>query len=184
MSDYRDYIKRPANLALASKLKVVIWVLTTVVLITVGLMRRVKFDVGVDMSFLPPVHAILNTVVTISLIAAVWMIKKQNVVAHKRWIGVAMLCSMLFLLGYVAYHFTTEETKYAGEGAMRGVYFFILITHIVFAGVSLPFILYTWMFGVTNQFQKHRKLARWVFPVWLYVAATGPICYLMLKPYY
>lgn len=184
MSEFQNYLKQPANEKLAASLKKAIWVLTTVVLITVGLMRRVKIDIGVDMSFLPPVHALLNSLVAISLVIAVVMIKKKNVIAHQRWINFAMLCSVLFLLCYVAYHFTTEETKYAGEGAMRGVYFFFLITHIVLAGVSLPFILYTWMYGATKQFQKHRKMAKWIFPIWLYVAVTGPICYFMLKPYY
>lgn len=184
MSEFQEYIKQPANKELAVTLKKVIWVLTTVVLITVGLMRRVKFDIGVELDFLPAVHALLNSLVAISLVMAVWMIKKKNVIAHKRWINFAMICSVLFLLGYVAYHFTTEETKYAGQGTMRYVYFFVLITHIVLAGVSLPFILFTWMFGVTNQFKKHRRLARYVFPIWLYVAITGPICYFMLKPYY
>lgn len=184
MSEFQEYVKRSTNENLSSKLKVVIWVLTAVVLGTVGLMRRVKIDVGVDMSFLPPVHALLNSVVAISLVLAVCMIKQKNVKAHKCWIGIAMLCSVLFLLCYVAYHFTTEETLYGGEGLMRGIYFFFLITHIVLAAISLPFILYTWMYGLTNQFAKHKKMAKWVFPVWFYVALTGPICYFMLKPYY
>ena len=182
MSDYSEYLKRPAK---AGKgIKIVIWLLTAAVLILVGLMRQYKFDVGIDFSFLPPVHALLNTLVAFCLIVAVMMIKKKNVKAHKAWIGLAMLCSVLFLLCYVAYHFTVEETLYTGQGAMRYVYFFFLITHIVLAGVSLPFILYTWMYGFTNQFEKHKKMARWVFPVWLYVAVTGPICYLLFKPYY
>ena len=184
MNDFGEYLKRPANLKLATLLKRVIWVLTAVVLILVGMMRRYKFDVGVDLSFLPPVHAVLNTIVALSLVMAVWQIKRKNVQAHQCWIGVAMLSSVLFLLCYVAYHFTTVETKFGGAGAIRGVYYFFLITHIVLAGVSLPFILYTWMFGFTDQFQKHKKMARWVFPVWLYVALTGPICYLLLRPYY
>ncbi len=184
MSEFNEYLKRPVNAKLAGSLKKVIWILTAVVLITVGLMRRVKFDIGVDMTFLPPIHALLNTLVAVSLIMAVWMIKKKNVTAHKRWISFAMLCSVLFLLGYVSYHFTTPETTYPKGEPLRGLYFFVLITHIVLAGISLPFILYTWMFGATNQFQKHRKLARWVFPIWLYVAITGPVCYFMLEPYY
>jgi len=188
MSDFQTYLQRKPNLKLGKTLKIVTWILTAAVLILVGLMRRPNLKIplpdGVSMAFLPPVHAALNTIVALSLIIAVWMIKKKNVNAHKLWIGIAMLCSVLFLLCYVAYHFTTTETLYAGQGTMRTVYFFFLITHIILAGISLPFILITWLYGFTNQFTKHKKMAKWVFPVWLYVAITGPICYFMLKPYY
>jgi putative membrane protein len=88
------------------------------------------------------------------------------------------------LLSYVVYHFTTEETRFGGVGTIRYVYFFILITHVILAAVILPFILFTFNRAITNQITKHKKLARWVFPIWLYVAITGPLCYFMLKPYY
>lgn len=200
MSDYSDYLKREPKYALAKKLKITSWILTGAVLVLVGLMRRpeLKFDLPVSMAFLPPVHAVLNSLVAIALIFAIIMIKKKNVKAHKAWISFAMICSVLFLLCYVAYHFTEQETIFgdtsgdhilsdeekAAAGSMRSVYLFVLISHIVLAGVSLPFILYTWLFGATNQFAKHKKLAKWVAPLWLYVAITGPICYFMLKPYY
>lgn len=188
MSDFKTYLQREPNLKLAKTLKNVTWILVAVVFILVGLMRRPDLKIplpdGVSMEFLPPIHALLNSIVALSLILAVWMIKKKNVKAHKMWISTAMLCSVLFLLCYVAYHFTTLETVYPKGEPMRGTYLFILITHIILAGISLPFILFTWLYGFTNQFSKHKKLARWVFPVWLYVAVTGPICYFMLKPYY
>ena len=188
MSSFQEYLQREPNIERGKKLKALTWVLTAAVLILVGLMRRPNLKIplpdGVSMGFLPPVHAALNTVVALSLILAVWMIKKQNIKAHKFWISVAMLSSVLFLLCYVAYHFTTVETRFGGEGAIRITYFFFLITHIVLAGISLPFILLTWLYGFTNQFKKHKKMAKWVFPVWLYVAITGPICYFMLQPYY
>jgi len=188
MSEFKTYLQRQPNIALGKKLKVATWILTTAVLILVGLMRQPNLKIplpdGVSMAFLPPVHAVLNSIVAISLIIAVWMITKQKVTAHKRWIGVAMFTSVLFLLCYVAYHFTTAETKFPEGEPYRGLYFFFLITHIILAGVSLPFILMTWLYGFTNQFKKHKKMAKWVFPVWLYVAITGPICYFMLKPYY
>jgi putative membrane protein len=95
-----------------------------------------------------------------------------------------MVCSALFLISYVLYHFTTPETRYGGQGTMRAIYFFFLITHVVLAAVTLPFILLTFTRAYTNQFERHKKMARWVFPLWLYVAVTGPICYLMLRPYY
>ncbi|HMU04464.1 MAG TPA: DUF420 domain-containing protein, partial [Saprospiraceae bacterium] len=144
----------------------------------------VKIDLGVDFSFLPPIHAVLNTLVTICLLAAIYFIKRKEVESHRKAIYGALLFSGLFLLCYVLYHFTTEETTYCKEGAIRSVYFFLLISHIIFAGLSLPFILLTFTRGFTFQVEKHRKMARWVFPIWLYVAITGPICYLMLKPCY
>ena len=188
MEDYKSYLQRTPNEALGKKLKVAAWILTAAVLVLVGLMRqpelRIPLPEGFSFSFLPPVHAIINTIVSIALVVALIGIKKKNIQLHVRAIGVAMAMSVLFLLCYVCYHFTTEEVRYGGEGAMRAVYFFFLVTHIVLAGVSLPLILFTWINGFTNQFAKHRKLARWVFPMWLYVAVTGPICYLLLKPYY
>lgn len=188
MSDFQTYLQRKPDLKLGKKLKTVTWILTAAILILVGLMRRPELMIplpeGVSMSFLPPIHALLNSIVALSLVIAVWMIKKKNVKAHKLWIGIAMFTSVLFLLCYVAYHFTTEETRFPVGEPMRGLYLFILITHIILAGISLPFILITWLYGFTNQFEKHKKMAKWVFPVWLYVAITGPICYFMLKPYY
>jgi putative membrane protein len=112
------------------------------------------------------------------------MIKRRNVEAHRRATTLAMACSVLFLIGYVAYHVTSDHTKFGGAGPIRYVYYFLLVTHIIFAAASLPFILYAWIYGVTNQFAKHRRLVKWVFPMWLYVALTGPICYLLLRPYY
>jgi len=172
------------NDQLARKLNIASIIISIAVLALVGVMRQVKIDLGVDFSFLPPIHAVLNTLVTICLLAAIYFIKRKEVESHRKAIYGALLFSGLFLLCYVLYHFTTEETTYCKEGAIRSVYFFLLISHIIFAGLSLPFILLTFTRGFTFQVEKHRKMARWVFPIWLYVAITGPICYLMLKPCY
>lgn len=172
------------NLPLAKKLYPIAWVLTVAVLALVGIMRRVKLDIGVELGFLPPVHAILNSTVAVLLVIALISVQFRNIKAHQRAITAAMVCSALFLLCYVAYHFTTPETKFAGEGPIRIVYFVLLISHIVLAAVSFPLILFTWIFGYTGQVARHRKFAKFTFPMWLYVAVTGPICYLMLRPYY
>jgi putative membrane protein len=126
----------------------------------------------------------LNAVTAVILLIAFWHIKNGRVEQHRKAIYLAMATSALFLLSYVLYHFTTPETKYGGEGTMRMIYFFLLITHVILAAVILPFVLFTFTRAYTNQFERHKKMARWVFPLWLYVAITGPICYLMLKPYY
>lgn len=172
------------NPGLEKKLNIISIVVSIVVLILVGVMRQVKINLGIDFSFLPPVHALLNTGAAISLVIAYNHIRKKNIEAHKTAIFAAMTFSALFLVCYVLYHFTTEETRYCGEGALRGVYFFFLISHIVLAAISLPFILITFSRGISYQFEKHRKMARFVFPVWLYVAVTGPVCYLLLYPCY
>ena len=200
MSDLQIYLKRDANLALSKKLTVLVWIVTAAVLFLVGLMRQVKIPLpeGMSFHFLPPLHAFLNCIAAISLVMAIISIKKGNVRIHQKWIYSAMSCSLLFLLSYVAYHFTSDETKFGdlnkdgmvspeeieNAGFMRIFYLTILITHIFLAAVSLPFILLTFVYGFTNQFNKHRKLARRVFPIWLYVAVTGPVVYFLLMPYY
>ena len=161
------------------------YVVSVVVLALVVMMRRVKLDVGIDFGFLPPFHASLNSVTAILLILAYYQIRyRKNVEAHRKLMYTAIGTSVLFLLSYVVYHFTTPETRFGGEGAIRIVYFILLITHIILAAVSFPFILFTFIRAYTGQFDRHRKMARWVYPIWLYVAITGPICYLMLQPYY
>jgi putative membrane protein len=189
MSDERkEWLSRPPQDVLSRKLSLIAWILTGAVLVLVGLMRRPELRIplpdGWSFAFLPPVHAALNTGVSLALVIALVAVKQGKIGLHRNAIYAAMGLSVAFLLCYVAYHFTTEETKFGGTGAIRGVYFFLLISHIVLAGVSLPCILLTFIAGFTHRFAAHRRLAKWVFPLWLYVAVTGPICYLMLKPYY
>lgn len=174
------------NLKLAKKLNIGAGIFTVVVLLLVGMMRRPEFKIATDMdfSFLPPIHATLNAFAAIALMFAYYFIKNKRVEAHRKCIYTALGLSALFLLSYVVYHFTTEETTYCFEGFSRKIYFFFLITHVVLAGLMLPFILLTFIRAYTGQFEKHRKMARWVFPFWLYVTITGPVCYLMLRPCY
>jgi putative membrane protein len=200
VSELESHRKRDANLVLARKLKVAVWIVTAAVLALVGMMRRVKIDLpaGVNFDFLPPLHALLNSGAALALVLAIIAIKGGHVLRHQRWIYLAMGCSLFFLLSYVTYHFTTPETKFgdldgdgilspaelAEAGTMRVVYLLILLSHIALAALSLPFILLTFVYGFTNQLAKHRRLARKVFPVWLYVAVTGPVVYLLLRPFY
>lgn len=173
------------NVELGNKLERWAYVISIAVLALVGVMRRTKLDVGMDFSFLPPFHAIFNTIVAIALVFALVFAKRGAIKKHAMSINIAMLFSFLFLLSYVTYHFTTDETTYCDAGLVpSGVYFFFLITHIILAGVSLPFILLTFIRGYTGQVTRHRKMAKYVWPVWFYVAVTGPICYLMLQPCY
>ena len=201
MSNERtEWLARPPREELSKKLGIAAWVLTAAVLGLVGLMRQVKIPLpdGVSLSFLPPFHAAVNGAAAVVLVIAFVAVMKGRIALHRRMIMTAMVLSVLFLLSYVAYHFTSSEVKFgdvngdgtvnAAEltrvGSMRTVYLLLLVSHIVLAAVSLPFILFTFIAGWTNRFAAHRRLARWVFPLWLYVAVTGPVCYWMLRPYY
>ncbi len=201
MSDERKaWLSRPPREELAKKLGIAAWVLTAAILGLVGLMRQVKIALpeGVSLSFLPPFHAAVNAAAAVVLVIALIAVLKGRIALHRRMILTAMVLSVLFLLSYVAYHFTSNEVKFgdlnldgvvdpaerASVGGMRTVYLLLLASHIILAAVSLPFILFTFIAGWTNRFAAHKRLARWVFPLWLYVAVTGPVCYLMLRPYY
>ena len=171
----------------ASCLRCWAWIVSGLVWgIVVGLRYiQIPLPEGVSLTFLPALHAILNTLCAIFLIVAyVAIAKYRNKLVHKRFITTALICSLLFLLSYVTYHSTTPPIIYEGQGLSRTIYYSLLISHIISAGLSLPFILLTWVAGFTNDLTRHKNLAVWVFPVWLYVAVSGPICYLMLKPYY
>lgn len=188
------------NLVLEKQLNIAAWIATGAVLLLVGLMRRVKIDLpaGWDFSFLPPFHATLNALTAVVLIAALYFVKQKKIELHRRAIYVAMGLSVLFLLSYVAYHFTSPATIFgdsnhdgvlsteelAAIGSTRTFYLVLLLSHIALAALTLPFILFTFIRAYTNQIERHRKMAKWVFPLWLYVAITGPICYIMLIPYY
>lgn len=174
------------NETLRKRLDIIAYILSVAVLLLVGLMRRpeFKFNAPIDFSFLPPLHASFNVLVAFCLVAALYFIKQKNITAHRNAIFGAMFFSALFLLSYVLYHFTTEETKYCFQGFSRTVYFIILISHIILAGISLPFILLTFSRGISFTVAKHRRLARWVYPIWLYVAISGPVSYVMLRPCY
>ncbi len=166
------------------KLNRIAYVLSAVVLLLVVMMRKYKIPTDIDFSFLPPIHAGINFLCFIALLFALWFIKKRDVVNHRRMIYVALGLSALFLLSYVTYHFTTEETRFCQEGSIRIVYFLLLISHIILAGGILPFILIAFNRAITEQYDRHKKMVRWVYPLWLYVTMSGPICYLMLKPCY
>jgi putative membrane protein len=178
----------PLSATAEKKLRIGVWIVTALVLILVSMMRRPEFRFelpeGFSLAFLPGVHAVLNTTVALCLIAALVAVKKQNIGLHRRFMSVAMLLSAIFLLCYVAYHFTNVETKFGGVGLIRTVYLILLITHIVSAAVSFPLILFTYLAGWADRREAHRRLAKITFPLWLYVAITGPVCYLMLRPYY
>jgi putative membrane protein len=152
--------------------------------IVVAVLFGVRIPNVEPLSFLPPIYATINGVTALLLIAALWAIKNGKRSLHNTLMNVAIACSLAFLVMYVAYHMTSDSTPYGGEGFMRGVYFFILISHIVLSIVVIPFVLHTYLRGFLGEYQEHKKLARYTFPIWLYVAVTGVVVYLMISPYY
>ena len=160
----------------------VAWIFTIIVWLLVGGMRRFKIQTEVDLGFLAGFNALCNTGVTLALLLAYYFIKNKQITYHRRSIYTAMLLSAGFLISYVGYHITHEEVPYCGEGLWKVIYYIILFSHIVLAGLSLPFILLAFIRGYSGDYVTHRRMVKWVYPVWLYVAATGPIVYLFLLP--
>ncbi|MNK70986.1 hypothetical protein D3C87_904260 [compost metagenome] len=156
--------------------------------VVVAILFGVKLkDFGVDvepLSFLPPIYATTNGITAVVLVLAVLAIKKGNQKLHEKLMTSAIALSVAFLVMYVAYHMTSDSTKYGGEGALRYVYFFILITHILLSIAIIPLVLITYVRALAKRFDRHRKIAKITFPLWLYVAVTGVIVYLMISPYY
>ena len=146
-------------------------------------LRKLGYDVE-PLSFLPPIYATINGFTAILLVAAVISIKKGNRKLHERLMKLAIACSVAFLVMYVAYHMTADSTKFGGEGIIKYVYYFVLITHIVLSIVIIPMVLITYVKALAKRFDKHKKIAKITFPIWLYVAITGVLVYLMISPYY
>ncbi|WOD42103.1 DUF420 domain-containing protein [Hwangdonia lutea] len=159
-------------------------VLSIVIPIIVAALFSVRIPNVEPLSFLPPIYATINGLTAVILVIAVIAIKKKNRVLHENLMTTAIWCSALFLLMYMAYHMTSDSTKFGGEGFIKYVYYFILLTHIVLSIAVVPFVLITYARAITNNFEKHKKIARITFPLWLYVAVTGVIVYIMISPYY
>lgn len=146
-------------------------------------LRKLGFDVE-PLTFLPPIYATINGATSVLLIFAFVAIKNKKIKLHERLMKTAIVFSAAFLLMYVAYHMTSDSTSYGGQGPVRYAYFFILITHIVLSIVVIPFVLITYVRAITNDFNRHKKIARITFPLWLYVAISGVMVYIMISPYY
>lgn len=146
-------------------------------------LRKLGYDVK-PLTFLPPIYASINGLTAVVLVAAVMAIKNGKRRLHENLMKFAIGLSIAFLGMYVAYHMTADSTPFGGEGTIRYIYFFILITHIALSVIIIPFVLFTYVRALAQRFDQHRKLARITFPLWLYVAVTGVIVYLMISPYY
>lgn len=176
------------NLSQEKKYKKLITALSIIIPVAVAALfginlRKLGFDVE-PLTFLPPIYATINGITAILLVAAVIAIKKGKRKLHENLNTIAILCSLAFLLMYIAYHMTSDSTKFGGEGAIKYIYYFILITHIVLSIAVIPLVLTTIMRAKLGDFERHRKIAKITFPIWLYVAVTGVVVYVMISPYY
>jgi putative membrane protein len=170
------------------KYNIWITILSIAIPLVVAILFKVKLkDLGFDvkpLSFLPPIYATINGITAVVLVWAVVSIKNGKRKLHENLMKTAIALSVAFLGMYVAYHMTSESTKYGGQGIMKGIYFFILITHITLSIATIPLVLVTYVRALAERFDKHKKIAKITFPIWLYVAVTGVIVYLMISPYY
>ena len=187
---------------LENKFKGSIIAVSIIIPVAVAVLFSVKLkDFGFNvepLSFLPPIYAGINGLTAVLLVAAVMAIKKGNRKLHERLMTFAIACSVVFLVMYVAYHMTADSTKFgdtnfdgilnetekAAVGGIRYLYYFILLTHITLSVIIIPMVLFTYVRALAEQFDKHKKLAKITFPIWLYVAVTGVVVYLMISPYY
>jgi putative membrane protein len=168
------------------KARVLILTFSAIVFIAITALGRitVKADLGFNVHLFAKANAIINSFVAILLIAALIAVKKRQYLLHKKLMLAAMALSILFLVSYICHHLFAGDTKFGDEGPLKTVYYIILFTHIPLAGLILPFILFTAYRAMIGEWPQHRKMARITWPVWLYVAITGVLVYLMISPYY
>jgi putative membrane protein len=146
--------------------------------------RFPHFSLGAWTKMLPHVNGVINTLTSLCLVTGFYFIKQKNIVAHRRVMMTAFSLGALFLVSYVLYHLSNDETKFLGTGLIRPLYYFLLVSHIVLSIVVVWLVLRSLNFALNQEFEAHKKINRWAFPIWLYVSVTGVIIYLMISPYY
>ena len=177
----------PASIQKNDKLaNVLIIVFSIVVFVAVVFLSRIKVDLDLpfDVHIFAKVNAIINSAVSFLLLVGLLAVKRSRYALHKKVMMTAMVLSFLFLVSYICHHLLSDSTSYGGEGAIKIVYYIILISHILLAAIILPFILFTSYRALVAEWPGHKKLARITWPIWFYVSVTGVIVYLMISPYY
>jgi putative membrane protein len=145
---------------------------------------QLKVDLGFDVHVFATINAVINSLIAVLLVGALVAVKNNKFLLHKRMMMFALVLSILFLVSYIAHHLFSGETKFGGEGILKTIYYIILITHIFLAAIILPFILFTAYRALIGEYEAHKKLAKITWPLWFYVAVTGPVVYIMISPYY
>ena len=190
-----------SNKYLASKLKLWTNIISIFIPLAVALLFTIKWDqdqlilmqeiillenlpIAKPLTFLPPIYASINGLTAALLIAALIAIKNKRISLHESIMKTAISCSVVFLLMYIAYHITSDPTPYGGAGPIKFIYYFILITHIVLSIAVIPLVLYSYIRAYLGDYKAHKKIVKFAYPIWLYVAITGVVVYLMISPYY
>jgi len=171
------------NSPVNQKTRNLIIAVSVIIPVAVAVLFTIKIE-GVDFSFLPPIYASLNGLTAVGLLVALAAIKQRKINIHKRTVQLCLVFSILFLLLYVLYHMTSESTPYGGSGAIKGVYYFILISHIFLSLAVIPLVLFSYVFAWEGDYKRHKKWTKFAFPIWLYVAISGVVVYFMISPYY
>ena len=172
------------NDAIEKKYNKWIILLSIVIPLAVAVLFVVKIPNATPLPFLPPIYATINGITAVLLVIAVMAVKNGKRKLHENLMKCAIGCSLLFLLMYIAYHMTTPSTKFGGEGSIKYIYYFVLLTHILLSVAIIPLVLVTYVRALAQRFDRHKKIAKVTFPLWLYVAVTGVVVYLMISPYY
>lgn len=162
-----------------------IWI--KIVSVAIPVIVAILFGVRVDYElpiFLPPIYSSLNALTAVLLVLALVAIKSKKIKLHQRLMQTCIALSLVFLVMYIAYHMTTDPTTFGGEGYVKSLYFFILISHILLSIALIPLVLISYVRAFQEEFPAHRKISKITFPIWLYVAVTGVVVYLMISPYY
>ena len=161
-----------------------VWTLSIAIPVVVAILFLIKIPNVEPLTFLPPVYAFINAITAVFLTIAYIAIKRKKIILHERLMKISIALSVIFLVMYVAYHMTSDPTPYGGEGIVRSVYYFILISHVLLSIGIIPLVLVTYVRAISKLFADHKKIARYTFPIWMYIAVTGVIVYLMISPYY
>lgn len=172
------------NTAAEKKYNRWIVILSIAIPLVVALLFGVKIPNAKPLTFLPPIYASINGITALLLIIGVRMIVTGKRKTHERLMKTCIGLSVAFLAMYMAYHMTSDATPFGGEGAIRYVYYFVLISHIVLSVGVIPLVLITYVRALAQRFDRHKKIAKITFPIWLYVAVSGVVVYLMISPYY
>ena len=161
-----------------------VWTLSIAIPVVVAILFLIKIPNVEPLTFLPPVYAFINAITAVFLTIAYIAIKRKKIILHERLMKISIALSVIFLVMYVAYHMTSDPTPYGGEGIIRSVYYFILISHVILSIGIIPLVLVTYVRAISKLFADHKEIARYTFPIWMYIAVTGVIVYLMISPYY
>ncbi|MCB0408595.1 MAG: DUF420 domain-containing protein [Flavobacteriales bacterium] len=167
-----------------NKYKKITIIVSIVLPLAVAALFGIKIPNVEPLSFLPPIYATINGLTAILLMTAVIAIKNKKQKLHETLMKTSLVLSLLFLVMYVAYHMTSDTTTYGGDGMMKYVYYFVLITHIILSIVIIPLVLISYTRALSKSFISHKKMAKIAFPLWFYVAVSGVLVYLMISPYY